>query len=426
MNTMTAPRGSMRQLAILTLGVVMTSACGVTKQSAPALMGPSEFGVSITAVASPDQLPRDGESQSQVTVTVRDDQSRPISGQRLTLSVLSNSKGVRFSQTEVTSGTNGQASFAVVAPPPTAVGSSVITIGVVPVGGNFDNAAARSFSIALLGPSNTTEPTPQFTVIPGSPEIKQLVTFNASSTQDEGQPCGDNCTYTWDFDDGSATKTGRIVTHVYQQPKVYSVRLTVSDQLGTTASARQFVTVIQPAAPVVTLEVSPTPPVVNQPALFTANAKPAQNHTIRGYTWDIGGGEKRSTNGPSLSWTFTTPEPMVVTVVATDDLGQEGTASIRVNPVFGPSDVVAVLTASPSSQVLVGANVNFDAAGSRVGAGATIVEYTFFWNDGSSPTVTSSPTASHSFPAAGTYVVRVVVKDSLGRTATATISVIVV
>lgn len=62
--------------------------------------------------------------------------------------------------------------------------------------------------------------------------------FDASaSTDSDGSIAG----YAWDFGDGK-TGTGKAVTHTFAAPGAYSVRLTVTDNLGATASASKSVT----------------------------------------------------------------------------------------------------------------------------------------------------------------------------------------
>jgi hypothetical protein len=48
---------------------------------------PRRLGLSITMTASPDQLPRDGSSQSVITLSARNPQNQPIVGERLSLSL---------------------------------------------------------------------------------------------------------------------------------------------------------------------------------------------------------------------------------------------------------------------------------------------------------------------------------------------------
>src|SRR4051794_40653275 len=86
-------------LAALSL---LTTACTLGKQSPPSPSGPSEFALSVAMTASPDQLPRDGSSQSVVTLTALDASGKPVVGQRFTLT--GNGAPVTMSQTQVTTG----------------------------------------------------------------------------------------------------------------------------------------------------------------------------------------------------------------------------------------------------------------------------------------------------------------------------------
>src|SRR5688572_25029641 len=142
--------GIVRSAALLVVALGLAG-CGIESQEAPSLIGPSGFGQSVTLNAVPDRLPRDGASQSVVTISVRNDSGQPMSGQRVTLGAT----GGSLSQFDVVTGSDGRATFTVTAPPPGSTGNT-IEVFATPVGGNFDNAVTRSLSIALLGPSNST------------------------------------------------------------------------------------------------------------------------------------------------------------------------------------------------------------------------------------------------------------------------------
>ena len=76
-------RGWTRGAGLALVSGLLVTGCSLENGEAPAVTGPSEFGLSVTLTASPDLLPRDGTSQSLVTVTVRDEASRPVAGRRL-------------------------------------------------------------------------------------------------------------------------------------------------------------------------------------------------------------------------------------------------------------------------------------------------------------------------------------------------------
>ena len=414
--TMVLPQW-IRSAAVVFAATLCAAGCALDDADAPSLTGPSEFGLSITATATPDLLARDGSSQSVVVLTVRDFQNRPVAGQRLTLGVTPSA--ARLSVAEVVTDASGQATFTVTAPPASAIAGGSIQISATPVGNQSGGAVPRTIEIFLSGSSNTTLPAPSFTVTPLSPEVGQVASFNASATTDEGAACMDACTYTWAFGN-EAVRSGRIQTHAFQTPGIHSVVLTVRDASGTSASAQQNVTVTAAARPTVTFTTQPETPFAGETATFTAAGTAGVNHRITNFSWNFGDGSSESTANASISHTFTTPGTYVVTVTATDDLGQTARASNSVVVVGG---AIASFTVSPTDPV-PGQSVSFDGSASTSTGGRTIVEWK--WNFGDGDTATENdPTASNTYSQAGTYVARLTVTDSAGRTGTTTRTVTV-
>jgi PKD repeat protein len=392
------------------------AACTLEDGAGPSPTGPSEFALSVTLSATPDQLPRDGSSQSVVTITVRDESSRPVAGQRLNVS----SSVGSISATDVVTSSNGQASLTFTAPGSGTVGNAAL-ISVTPFGTNGGNALARTLSILFTGASNSTRPNPSFTWAPTSPEVNAAVRFDASATTDENAACFDACTYSWDFGDGS-TASGRIVSHTYSAGRTYTVTLVVTDAAGTSASLAQSVVVAAVPAPTVTLSVSPNPPLVNQRATLTATANAATGHSITRYAWDFGDGTSQTSTTPTVTKTYSERGTYVVTVTVTDDMGQTGNASLPFT--ITGAGVTASFTTSPTGP-LIGQAVQFNGAASIGSAGSTITEWSWDFGDGGSATE-SGPTTSHAYAAKGSYTVRLTVTDSLGRTGTTTVQVSVV
>src|SRR5207249_4092670 len=147
--------------AVFATAAMTLAACSLDKQEMPALSGPSELALGLSITATPDQIPRDGSSQSIVTITARDVQGRPLVGQHISLALASNSpQGAGLSQSEVVTGSTGQATFAVTAPVLGSTGNILITA--TPVGTNGGNAVSRVIQI-IATPQNGTVPTAAFT-----------------------------------------------------------------------------------------------------------------------------------------------------------------------------------------------------------------------------------------------------------------------
>ena len=117
-----------RSIAVIGAAILF-AACGLDKQEQPSLIGPADLGVSISMSATPDQLPRDGSSQSFVTLIARDPNNRPIANKRLIIALDGSSPtGAALSQSEVTTDSQGNASFSVVAPIQGSTGNSIVVI----------------------------------------------------------------------------------------------------------------------------------------------------------------------------------------------------------------------------------------------------------------------------------------------------------
>ena len=116
--------------------------------------------------------------------------------------------------------------------------------------------------------------------------------FDATATTDEGQRCLESCSYVWDFGDGQ-TASGRIVAHQFRQAATRSVRLTVTDASGTSASISHTVTVTEGQAPTAAFSFSPTDPEFDEPVFFDGGlSAPAEGNTVRvpivEYVWSFG------------------------------------------------------------------------------------------------------------------------------------------
>src|SRR6266850_1991172 len=281
------------QWVAVAVASVLASACCLDKQTEPSLIGPAAGGTSVFMAATPDRLPRDGQSQSVVSLEVRGPDGRAIPGRRVTLGVT----GGTLSQTDVVTGSNGRTTFSVQAPTQSeVVDGNVITVLATPVATDFNNATTQTLAIALTGVSNSTAPTAQFTVTPGSPEQNQAATFDATTSTDEGKQCLDACTYQWNFDDGS-TASGRVVAHTFRIVKNYTVTLDLTDASGLGVSLRKVVTVVPRVTtpPTANFVFSPGAPAPNQAVFFNAaSSTAAAGHTLTSYAWDFGDGTTTS------------------------------------------------------------------------------------------------------------------------------------
>ncbi len=317
------------------LAVTTVAGCTVKETEAPPLAGPSEFALSLNVQASPDLVPQDGTAQSTITIEARGPNSQPVRALALRVEMYANGVlqdfGTLSSRTVVT-GDDGRARLTYTAPPRPleAVGfGTLLTLAVTPVGSDYRSAVPRQVDIRVIPEGVIMPPNgaPQaaFNFSPTTVTTFMTITFDASSTTDEGLQCGARCTYSWTFGDGS-TGSGQITTHEWRAPGSFVVTLRVTDQRGMTSTTSQTVTVGASTAPTAVFVFSPTEPAPGQDIFFTAEAsRPAPGRRIVSYDWNFGSG--REGNGITIAKRYDTPGTYTVTLTVTDDANQQGTVS---------------------------------------------------------------------------------------------------
>lgn len=421
------------RLSLLAM-VAASAACTVKDTPMPSLAGPSELALRVSLQAIPDSILRDGVSQATIQIEATNGDGRPARGLSLRIQTLvdgvAQDIGTLSTKTVVT-GDDGRARATYTAPPRPSQSDSegiVVTFAVEPIGTDYRGEVARTVDLRLVTPGIIQPPNPgapvvNFTFSPDAPAILTTVVFDASSTTDDGVPCP-TCSYAWDFGDNE-TASGIFANHQFRRVGTFQVKLTVTDSRGASTTFARTVQVGQGASPTASFTFSPSGAAVNQQIFFTAEASRATaGRQIVSYDWNFGSG--RTGSGVTIRQTFAVAGTYTVTLTVTDDAGNQGTATQTVS-VSQVGALQAVLTASPTSGITTGTLVQFDGAGSTPGANP-IVEYSFNFGTGTTgwDQVGTSPVVTHRYTAAGSYQVSMQVKDSLGRTALARITITVV
>jgi chitodextrinase len=319
MNTISGMRRVACAAGIAAVGSLVMN-CGIEKQSAPGLSGPSELATSIAMVVDPDIVARDGASTARVTLIARDANAAPIANLPV-LVTLNPVNGGTLSASQVVTDGNGRAVVTYTAP---SIDTLVdrVTIEATPFGSNFDNTISRRASVALLAPGAAT---PSFAASPASPQRFQLTTFDGSATTFGGAACHGSCTYNWSFG-SEATATGEVVSYRFQQQATYVVTLSVTSPTGITTSTQHNVVVTAATLPTAAFTISPTNPRVGDTVLFNGGSSTAANGaTIAEYTWDFGNGSNAS--GVSASTTFGSARTYTVRLTVRDSNGLTATST---------------------------------------------------------------------------------------------------
>jgi PKD repeat protein len=327
-------------LALVALAATALGGCTVDETEIPPLSGPSELGLSLQMTATPDILPQDGSSQSAVQIVARGPDGRAVRALSLRMEIavggIVQDFGTLSSRTVVT-GDDGIARLTYTAAPrsgdPSYAGSD-IQLRATPISTDYAGTTSREITMRLTPPGvilpPNGAPVPEFTWSPAEVTLNADTIFDASATTDEGRACG-NCTYNWTMGDGTS-KSGQVITHFYRTAGTFTVRLTVTDPGGQTASKAQAVTVAAGQAPTAAFTFSPTEARASRDIFFNATASTAApGRRIVFYEWDFGSG--RTAEGVTVAKRYDTPGSYVVTLKVTDDIGATATVSQTVSVV---------------------------------------------------------------------------------------------
>jgi len=289
-----------------------------------------------------------------------------------------------------------------------AIGNYTVTLTVTDDDGATDSANATKHVVENLPPvalftENAT------TVLTG-----EVISFNASASYD---PDGSVASYFWTFGDGS-NATGVTTSHSYSDNGVYTVTLTVTDNMSATGSTNATKTVLN-RSPFASFTENATTVLTGEVISFNASSSSDPDGSIASYFWDFGDG----TNGTGvvIDHAYADNGIYAVTLTVTDDDG----ATASANSTKTVSNRPPVANANGPYSGPEGSPIAFDASGSTDVDG-TIVLYEWDWNnDGSYENSTTLPFINHTWTDdyAGTVVLRVTDDDGLTDTDTASVTV---
>jgi PKD repeat protein len=422
----------MRSTTFLTLigaaALAALAGCTVKGVDQPALAGPSTFAHSIVLFAERNTLTQNGVDFTDIRVT-----SLSPTGQSEAVSLraqvyvdgVAQDYGTLSSKNLVTPTT---IRYTAPAASTNAAGqqSQTVTIAFTPtISGDFRSEFARQVDIRLEPQGVILPQNPNlvanFTASPQSPKVLEVTAFDASTSTNNGTPCLQQCTYAWDFGDGTSS-AGLTTTHQFRTAGSAVVTLRVTDSRGATASKTQSVVVQAPTPPTVQFRISPTPAPVGVSVFFNASESQAiPPRTITSYSWDFGDGSTGT--GVTQAHTYTGAGIYTVVLEVKDDAGasNRSTQNLTVGG-GGGVNPVAQLTGTPTAGK-PNQRVVFDASGSTPSTGAVITQYKFDFGVGETPLITTNPQQSWTYTSAGTFVASVEVTDSNGRTATKTVAI---
>jgi len=275
-------------------------------------------------------------------------------------------------------------------------------------------------------------PTADFLYMPEAPVAGEPITFDGTLSFDfDGQITA----HAWDLNaDGVPDATEPVIEHVFSEPGLYDVSLSVTDDAGNTDTIVLSIQVavgeplvIQPVStsqpPIADFGYMPSPASVGESIRFDATPSSDPDGEIVSYAWDFDGDGTIDASEAIPSHVFASPGSYSVSLTVTDNNGSRDTLTVLIEvapqpePVIEPSVglPIAGFQQSPTEPVsgepvLFNGTPSLDPGGQIVG---------FAWDfDGDGQTDSTAPLAEHTFVEPGTYVVSLTVTDDEDNTNT--------
>jgi PKD repeat protein len=238
--------------------------------------------------------------------------------------------------------------------------------------------------------------------------------------------------YTIDWGDGSPATTGTTnsqataltAAHTYAAPGSDTVQVTVTDKDGGAGSVKAAVTVAATNQPPTAAPGGPYSGAEGSAVSLTGSGSSDPDGDALTYAWSFGDGATGT--GVTPSHTYADNGSYVVTLTVTD---AHGAASAPVTTTATIADVAPAVNAGPSQTVTAGAPLTLNATFADPGRSDAPWSYAIDWGDGGLQTTGTTAsqaapvTATHTYGAAGTAVVRVSVTDKDGAAGSATTTV---
>ncbi len=217
-------------------------------------------------------------------------------------------------------------------------------------------------SIGIVG--DPDDPTPNIIFVGGSITFMDL-------TDRTGLP--PVTAWLWNFGDGE-TSDVESPAHIYDEPGIYTVTLTVFTQYGQeTYVSEDFIIVRQVVAPRAQLFIDTPPPyIVDLPVLFRDLSDPGTGTVAR--VWDFGDGETSTEENPEH--TYAIDDTFTITLTVTSEHGSDIDEQI-IDVVFAPPTADFELAAGSRPDPSVGEEVQFVDTSVRGSDPITVWEWDF-------------------------------------------------
>ena len=197
---------------------------------------------------------------------------------------------------------------------------------------DVQNVTNSGTVVVTVPRANAARPAPVAVInaTPTSGNADLSVSFNSNGSN---SLVGTIDRYEWDFGDplSGSENTSSAATppnHVYRRAGTFTVRLTVTDEVGLSGTTTRQITVTRPGPtpPTASFTRSPQPAVAPQLVSFDGRAsRDAAGNAVSSYVWDFGNGV--SAAGATTSHRYTMAGTYTVRLTVTDSAGTTGTTT---------------------------------------------------------------------------------------------------
>ena len=233
---------------------------------------------------------------------------------------------------------------------------------------------------------------------------QSIVEFDGSQSFDRD---GTIIRYDWDFGDGNMGEGPRPV-HTYQQSGVYEVKLTVTDDSGTsTHQDYDKLMVIVNKRPSADAGPEPVPVAPGEPVFLLGAESHDPDGEITSYVWNLGDGNKKE--GVTIDHSYEKPGTYRAFLQVQDNTENEKAVDfdeviIKVND-RPTADAGKDIETAPGLEIVLDGRASFDPDG-------TLVEYQWEFSDNSE--IVSESKTTRTFKNPGLYLATLTVFDDSG------------
>ncbi|WBL41251.1 PKD domain-containing protein [Algoriphagus halophytocola] len=270
--------------------------------------------------------------------------------------------------------------------------------------------SSNSTTVSIVVSDSNVAPVAVASATPNPAITGETVNFVGSNSTDEGE-----LDYAWDFGDESSS-TVADPTHVYAEPGVYDVTLTVTDAQGLQDTETIAVDVLAAnVAPVAIASAAPNTAFVGDVIEFTGSN--SEDEGVLNYAWDFG--DTFTSTAADVAHVYLAAGTYTVTLEVTDAEGLTDQTTLSIE-IFAPNAAPIAVAGADKEAVFTGEQVSFN--GSSSTDDVEVVSYAWDFKDGSTADV-ADPT--HTFTVAGTYDVELTVTDEEGLSNSTVIQIVV-